>query len=365
MIAVHLCAGRRSRVVLLTATMLAGLSTAPAWAQAAAPQAQAAPHAQDGADGDIVVTGIRGSLTKAVDIKRNAASIVDAISAEDIGKFPDTNIAESVQRITGVQINRTRGEGRTVNIRGLPANFTLTTLNGRLLPNAISNATTQSARTFDFSIMAPEFVRTLEVSKSPTADMEDGGLAGNVDVQTPHALSINKPILAGSVQGEYASNKGRFAPRASMIFADTFLDRRLGVTLGLSYTRRLGETHQVSQAYTTAQEASGRDYNGDGVINPAQTYRALASGFYSIFQEDSERIGGIGSIEFQATDSLRFTLDGFYSHLDVTNVANQHLHFNQMNPVVVSSTVQMLEGMGTVTSTRLRNLDLRDIARVE
>lgn len=351
---------------LLAATAFAGLLACPAWAQTAAEPA-AEPAAQAGAaDEDvIVVTGIRGSLTQAVDIKRAASSIIDAISAEDVGKFPDANIAESVQRITGVQINRTRGEGRTVNIRGLPANFTLTTLNGRLLPNAISNATQTSSRTFDFSIMAPEFVRTLEVAKSPTADLEDGGLAGNVNIKTPHALSAKKMILSGSIQGEYASNNGKVAPKASIIFGDTFLDGKLGITLGVSYARRRGETHQVTQNYTTAPEAAGRDWDGNGIIEPTKTYRILASGFYSNFQEDSERIGTIGSIEYQATDSLRFTVDGFYSHLSVENIANQNLHFNQMNPVAVSSTAEMLEGMPTVTSAHLRNLDYRNIGRIE
>ncbi|MDH7975324.1 TonB-dependent receptor [Sphingomonas sp. AR_OL41] len=376
------------RTSLMAATAIAGLGTSPAWAQTApaTPQATASPKGPtdgtaptdapqttpdepapqgDNGTGDIIVTGIRGSLTRAVDIKREAPSMVDAISAEDVGKFPDTNIAESVQRITGVQINRTRGEGRTVNIRGLPANFTLTTLNGRLLPNALSNATQASTRTFDFSIMAPEFVRTLEVSKSPTADMEDGGLAGNVNIKTPRALSSNKMILSGSLKGEYASNNGLISPQGSIIFADKLFDGRLGITAGFSYTRRRSETHQVSQFYTTAPEAAGRDFDGNGVIDPTKTYRVLASGFYSNFLEDSKRLGAIGSIEFQATDSLRFTLDGFYSRLRLTNMQNQHLHFNQMNTVVVSSQVQTLEGMPTVTSTRLANLDLRDIGRIE
>ncbi len=356
---------------LMAATALAAIIASPTLAQTAPEPVEAAatddqPDAQNAPSGDeIVVTGIRGSLSRAVDIKRNAASIVDAISAEDVGKFPDTNIAESVQRITGVQINRTRGEGRTVNIRGLPANFTLTTLNGRLLPNAISNATQTSTRTFDFSIMAPEFVRTLEVAKSPTADLEDGGLAGNVNIKTPRAMASKKLILSGSIKGEYASNNGEVSPQGSILFGDTFLDDRLGITIGLSYQRRRGETHQVSQAYTTATEAAGRDWDGNGIINTSKTYRILASGFTSNFQEDAKRFGTIGSIEFQATDALRFTLDGFYSRLKLTNVQNQHLHFNQMNPVVISSTVADLEGMPTVTSARLSNLDLRDIGRVE
>src|SRR5690606_27322781 len=98
---------------------------------------------------------IRGSINQSLDVKRSASRIVDAISSEDVGKFPDANIAESVQRITGVQIDRTRGEGCTVNIRGLPSNFTLVTFNGRTLPNALYDSA--ASRSFDFSILPSEF----------------------------------------------------------------------------------------------------------------------------------------------------------------------------------------------------------------
>ncbi|MET0374525.1 MAG: TonB-dependent receptor plug domain-containing protein, partial [Rhizorhabdus sp.] len=146
-----------------------------------APALESGAEDTDGADA-IVVTGIRGGIERAVRIKRDADSIVDAISSEDIGRFPDVNVAESVQRISGVQINRTRGEGRSVNIRGLPDTFTLVTLNGRSVPNALNDLFSSFSRSFDFSTLPPEFVRTLEVYKSPTADLEDGGLSGTVNV---------------------------------------------------------------------------------------------------------------------------------------------------------------------------------------
>lgn len=165
--------------------------------------------ATDTGSQDIVVTGIRSGIERAVKIKRDADSIVDVISAEDIGRFPDVNVAESVQRISGVQINRTRGEGRSVNIRGLPDTFTLVTLNGRSVPNALNDLFTPFSRSFDFSALPSEFVRTLEVYKSPTADLDDGGLAGTVNIRTPRALDLGKRVFALSAQAEHESNSGR------------------------------------------------------------------------------------------------------------------------------------------------------------
>lgn len=108
--------------------------------------------------GEIVVTGIRASLSKALDIKRTAQGVVDAISAEDIGKFPDTNLAESLQRITGVSIDRSNGEGSTVTVRGFGPEFNLVLLNGRQMPTSSlgDGASAPSSRSFDFANLASD-----------------------------------------------------------------------------------------------------------------------------------------------------------------------------------------------------------------
>ena len=133
--------------------------------------------AQQAGDGleEIVVTGIRGSLTAALDVKRESSGVVDAISAEDIGKFPDTNLAESLQRVTGVSINRVEGEGSEVTIRGFSGDFNIVTLNGRHMPASNTtppffginaNRTSGQSRSFDFSNLASEGVSGLQVYKS-------------------------------------------------------------------------------------------------------------------------------------------------------------------------------------------------------
>lgn len=321
---------------------------------------------------DIVVSGIRGGIEQAVRIKRNADSIVDVISAEDIGRFPDVNVAESVQRITGVQINRTRGEGRSVNIRGLPDTFTLVTLNGRAVPNALNDLFAGVSRSFDFSALAPEFVRTLEVYKSPTADLEDGGLAGTVNVRTPHALDIGKRVLALSAQAEYESNSGKASPRISGLYADTFLDGRLGLTLGASYSQRRPQTQQVETGWNTVTEAQGvplgggaDDLNGNGVIEPNKLVRIPGLIIHDMFTENNRRLSGIASVQFRPSEKLELYVDGFYTHVDVEAVRQENWQNFAGSSGVVASHTQMLDGVETATDFTVSGIDLRDGGRYQ
>lgn len=279
----------------------------------------------------IVVTGIRAGLDRSLNVKRNADSVVDAISADDVGHYPDVNIAESVQRISGVQINRVRGEGRSVNIRGLPSNFTQTTLNGRVLPNASGDSA--GSRTFDFSILPPEFVRTLSVFKSPTVDLDEGGLAGTVDVLTPRPFDIGKRVISAAAQAEYETNSGKASPRLSAFYSDTFADDRLGISLGFSYNRRQPQTQSASVGYTTAKEGSGvapGDLNGDGVIDKNLTVRFPNQVNYYQYDEDNQRLAGIASLQFRASDALTLSLDGFYTRLKVQAVPT---NFSRSSPM--------------------------------
>ncbi|WP_162184745.1 TonB-dependent receptor [Sphingomonas hengshuiensis] len=327
----------------------------------------------DGTTGpDIVVIGIRGGIEQAVRIKRNADSIVDVISAEDIGRFPDVNVAESVQRITGVQINRTRGEGRSVNIRGLPDTFTLVTLNGRAVPNALNDLFAGVSRSFDFSALAPEFVRTLEVYKSPTADLEDGGLAGTVNVRTPRALDIGKRVLAVSAQAEYESNSGKASPRISGLYADTFLDGRLGVTLGASYSQRRPQTQQVETGWNTVTEAQGvplgggaDDLNGNGVIEPNKLVRIPGLIIHDMFTENNRRLSGIASVQFRPSDKLELYVDGFYTHVDVEAVRQENWQNFAGSSGAVASHTQVLDGVETATDFTVSGIDLRDGGRYQ
>src|SRR5690606_8391081 len=152
------------------------IATAVASCTLAGLSSVAAAQTDDAMVEEIVVTGIRASLQRSMDIKRNAQGVVDAISAEDIGKFPDTNLAESLQRITGVSIDRSNGEGSKVTVRGFGPDYNLVTLNGRQMPGATINATSASgSRSFDFSNLASEGVSGVEVYKTVRAANPAGG----------------------------------------------------------------------------------------------------------------------------------------------------------------------------------------------
>ena len=152
--------------------------------------------AQDGGESgmvleEVVVTGIRGSYQRSMDIKRDGQGVVDAISAEDIGKMPDTNLAESLQRITGVSIDRVNGEGSKVTVRGFGPDYNVITLNGRQMPAAnIEDTTVSASRSYDFANLAAESVSGVEVFKTGRADLTTGGIGSVINIKTIRPLDV-------------------------------------------------------------------------------------------------------------------------------------------------------------------------------
>ena len=200
---------------------------------------------------DIVVTGIRASLTAARDIKRDAQGVVDAISAEDIGKFPDTNLAESLQRITGVSIDRSNGEGSTVTVRGFGPEFNLVLLNGRQMPTSSlgDGASAPATRSFDFANLASEGVAGVEVYKSGRATLPSGGIGSTINIKTPRPL--DRPGLRGSfaVKGVYDSSRNNsdpITPELSGIISDTFADGLFGIAITGSWQKRKASVNQAN-----------------------------------------------------------------------------------------------------------------------
>ena len=318
------------------ALALAGLPGV-AQAQTAAPDTNATDKAQgneDNAsgedteiidDGVIVVSGMRYSMSKAVDIKRDAMNLVDAVVAEDIGKFPDENLAESLQRIPGVTITRNRGEGQNISVRGLGGDYNVTTLDGRLL------ATENTGRTFNFDVIASELVGGLQVYKSPLAELPEGGIGSVVNIDTRRPLDLNGFSFAASAKAEYETNSKKTSPSGSFLISDTFADGTIGVLLSATYSRKtlrqdsfIGEGfYDPTDPYTVSVPY---DTNGDGEIatdadgNPApgpgsEYYESVIPGYvrYSIAQDTRTRIGGSAAIQWQASDNVLFTLDGLYS----------------------------------------------------
>lgn len=186
----------------------------------------------------VQVSGVRQSLQNALQRKRNADVISDAISAEDLGKFPDQNLAESLQHITGVQISRSNGEGQKASIRGLDPQFNRVLFNGRELTSPTGD------RSFSFSGLSADFISALEVYKSPSADMPEGGLAGTINVKTAKPLDIGKRKLVMTLEGHRDQNAQSTTPHGSVLFNDVFADKTLGLMLGVDFDKKSYATQQ-------------------------------------------------------------------------------------------------------------------------
>jgi len=327
----------------------------------------------------IIDGGIAASQQQSLEIKRGSSNFVDAISAEGLGRFPDENVAESLQRITGVQINRNRGEGTTVNIRGLPSGFTHVLYNGRTLSSSITSHPGVAAdRSFDFTSLPSEFVSKLRVLKTPTADLEEGGLSGTVDVETISAFDIGKRVIAASAQGAWESNSGKISPRASLLFSDVFAEGKVGFSFGLAYTKREPESHVATTGLGNRSESQGQqssggpvDFNGDGVIDSDLVVRLPSSQYFNILPETRERRSAIAKLEFQPSDNIDLFVEAFNSKQDILAIdyTNLHRFINGQGVEGATSTVEALSDANATRNYGTRvdgiGIDVRGGSRVE
>ena len=185
---------------------------------------------------EVVVTGIRSSLMNSMNTKRTSDGVVDAITSEDIGKFPDTNLAESLQRITGVSIDRSRGEGSRVTVRGFGPQFNLVTLNGRQMPTHA-----QLSRSFDFADLAAEGISAVEVYKTSNAALPTGGIGSTINIKTTQPLNLRNRVMSFGVKGVHdtsTSSGSSFTPEISGIFGDTFANDTFGISVSAIYQER-------------------------------------------------------------------------------------------------------------------------------
>jgi TonB-dependent receptor len=343
---------------------------------------------------DIVVTGIRASLREAVDIKRNSQGVVDAISAEDIGKFPDTNLAESLQRITGVSIDRSNGEGSFVTVRGFGPEFNLVTLNGRQMPTSSlgDGASPPSSRSFDFANLASEGISAVEVYKTGRASVPSGGIGSAINIRTPRPL--DRPGLRGSiaVRGVLDSSRNgedEITPEVSGILSTTFgEDDRLGILITGVYQRRKASVNQANVGYRDGYLGSENNWGslaqpGDprfaNIINrpgPTDVYEVPQNASYNLTDIDRERINGQLVLQFRPVDSVTATLDYTYSRNTVeVRDSNVGIWFNHNNtssewtdgpvagPVFYSEAFARNEGKdlsygGALTANRSENKSL-------
>nr|WP_088062272.1 TonB-dependent receptor [Xanthomonas fragariae] len=334
----------------LTSALLFALSTPLAAQTAPVPQsASTVPGAgqTDPATLDVVhVTGIRGSLTSSMNVKRDAQGIVDGIVAEDIGKFPETNLAESLQRISGVSIDRSLGEGSRVTVRGVGPDFNLVLLNGRQMPGAsIEESNASNSRAFDFANLASESISGIEVFKTSRASTPTGGIGATINIKTSRPLD-NPGLHANlGLKGVHDSSNenlpGRLqgnalTPEISGIFSNTSADGRFGVSLSGSYQERDFGYSQVgvpngwrafrgdATAYGTIPQPGAP--GSESIVNRPGTnaiYSVPQNLNYRVVGVERQRTNGQLTLQYKPLDNITTTLDYTYSENKIQQQRNE------------------------------------------
>lgn len=304
-------------VLLATASaVVISTTTAPAFAQ----------DAVDSELDEVIVTGFRRSLGDARDIKQDSVIAVDAIVAEDMAKFPDLNLAESLQRLPGVQITREAGEGRRISLRGLGADFSRVQLNGmEVLGNVDSAQDSRGQRSrdraFDFNIFASELFSRVEVEKTFQASQKEGGMAGTVGLFTGRPFDTG-PGFRGAMTAKVGTNEytDDAQPRVAALLSQNW-DNVFGVSFSAAYSRRR-TTEQGHNTYNYTQAGADRLQRmvDDGLdisnLTAAQQAKFLSGDLYfadgnriSSWNAEQERLGLTGAAQWRPTANMELTLD--------------------------------------------------------
>jgi iron complex outermembrane receptor protein len=322
----------------IVALMACGVQAA--YAQDAAPQSTA------GSDQEVVVVGIRQSLEKAIQLKKQNDDQIDAISAEDIGKLPDRNVADALQRLPGVNTqSAASGEGGfdendRVSIRGTSPSLTQVTVDGHSIATGdwfLLDQFQTVGRSVSFDLLPSEIVQSVEVYKTQDASLLEGGVAGSIDLQTRAPLDLKKQFtFEASAEAAYNSLSENAKPQVSGLIGWHNLDDTLGVVAqGFYEDRTLRRYGQETLGYTTITGAMPI-----GAANPSlvgvQAPNLIGS---TLFEQERKREGVDGAIQWRPSDRMELKLTGFYSKLDADNFNSNYLYWgsNELNNNVPTS----------------------------
>lgn len=344
--------------------------------------------AQSDAVEEVIVTGFRSSLDQALDVKRAEAGAVDSILAEDVGKFPDLNLSESIQRIPGVALARDAGEGRQISVRGLGPQFTRVRINGMealtTSGGADAGAANNRGRSFDFNVFASDLFNSITVRKTAEALTEEGSLGATVDLRTARPFDYDEFTFVSSVQAGYNDLADTTNPRGAFMLSNTWGDGKFGALISAAYSER----ELLDEGSSTVRWATGGAFspgfnavpNGSGLpatVNPAEATNnaAFHPRFprFDIYKDEKKRLGGTLSLQWRPTDSTLLTLDGLYADLKGTReeqyleapsfsvggactAANVNTSCGIAQTQVLSS---VIDGNNTMVAGTFNNVDLR------
>ncbi len=331
-------------------------------------RAQAAPSAttQSGSEStaatdsqtteEVVVFGYRESLNQALDKKRQEIAAVDAIMAEDIADFPDLNLAEAIQRIPGVTINREGGQGRTITVRGLGGDFTRTNINGM---ETVAGTTGNRGRGFDFNVFASELFQSIVVRKTQTADLDEGSLGATVDLQTARPFDFDGFRTALSGQGNYNDVTDDTNPRAAGLVSWANDDKTFGALFSAAYSER----NPFDEGFGTTRWGD----NGQAVIDRTPGSTAVPLGNfgsctacatpddllavnrafhpriprYAESLLEQKRYGLTGALQWQPAESTLINFDALYAYYSsqTENANAGSISFSRTNATGVNETI--------------------------
>lgn len=335
-------------MALASATMLVATGVQ---AQEAAPQAST-PNDATTLD-SVVVTGIRAGIESAINTKKDSTSIVEAISAEDIGKLPDISIAESIARLPGISAQRVAGRAQVISVRGLSPDFATTLLNGREVVSTGDN------RSVEFDQYPSELFNSVVIYKTPDASLVGQGLSGTIDMQSVRPLSYSEPVVV--VSGRYQRNSlGDAADadddgnRFNASYIGQFLDRTLGFSIGYSHTESPIQENQVG-LYEPWKDSNddGTALNRPGVA----PFTYWSDGIKALRRTgEVERDGVMATVQYRPSNAWTSTLDLFYSEAEQVDTANQ-FEVNLGNyPDGLLVTGARVNGNDTFTGGRANNV---------
>ncbi|MET0327353.1 MAG: TonB-dependent receptor [Luteimonas sp.] len=290
----------------------------------------------------VVVTGVRGSLARAVELKRDAATVQDSISALELGKFPDDNVADSLSHITGVSITRTAGgEGKSVSVRGLGPEYTLTTFNGRIL------ATDGAGRDFAYDVLPADVISGADVVKGAQSSLTEGAIGGLVNLRSASPFDYEGQHGIVRLEGDRNLMSEENGRKFSAAYSNTFADDTLGVLVGVVYGKRRDRTDIAGNDGGWSRNADPNDEswlwgntwggaidpNGNGVLDEDE-YGLIAPGQFRVgsIVEEKKRRAFTGKIEWRPNENFKLTVDGLTTRLDSPQVGYQQSYYPLFAP---------------------------------
>jgi len=281
----------------------------------------------------VIVTGTRASLQKSLDRKRDSALVQDSISATELGRFPDDNVADSLSHITGVSITRsTGGEGLHVGVRGLGSGYSLVTLNNRIL------ATDTAGRDFAFDVLPSDVISGADVLKSAQASEMEGAIGGLVNLRT--ARPFDQPGMHGAlrVEGDRNTMTKLNGSKVSGVWSNTFADNTMGFLVGAVLSKRKVRTDSMNYNTYDLANPGSYDLNGDGNItaNEQNLIGSCCIAFGSTF-EDKKRNALSGTFEWKPNEGFKMAFDAIYTKLDAPQVGYNQAYFVQHAPGATAS----------------------------